>query len=299
MMQTLPHTRFTRPFSFMVLVMAYLLAYAFAAFSVVLLKNTGWHPLFKLALADVVGTVVIFCFSTGFKNSSFYDAYWSVAPVFFLVFLIPLAEPGVDLFRQVLVSLAILAWGTRLTLNWGRHWKGIKMEDWRYVRLKKERRGASVYLVDFFGIHLFPTAIVFGVCLPLYPALVVHTGQLGAFDLLGFALCLTAILIETISDEQLRLFKKRIRDPHEFMKNGLWQYSRHPNYFGEWLFWVGIYLMGLIANPAYWWTGIGVLLLLALFLFASIPMMDKHMMAKRPEYAEHMKRVPAFFPIFW
>lgn len=281
----------------MVLVMAYMLSYAFAAFTVVLLKDVAWHPLFKLALADVVGTVVIFCFSAGFKNSSFYDAYWSVAPPFFLVFLIPLAVPEADLFRQVLVSLAILAWGTRLTLNWGRHWKGIKMEDWRYAELKKGSRGAKALLIDFFAIHFFPTVFVFGVCLPLYPALVDHQRELGIFDLLGFALCLTAILIETISDEQLRLFKKRIKDPQEFMKNGLWQYSRHPNYFGEWLFWVGIYLMGLVANPHYWWTGIGLLVLLAMFLFASIPMMDKHMLSKRPEYAEHMKKVPGFFPL--
>lgn len=296
MMQTLPHTRFTRQFSFMVLVMAYMLSYAFAGFAVVMLKNTGWHPLAKLAIANGVGTVVIFCFSRGFKNSSFFDAYWSVAPAFFLIFLIPLAVPEADTFRQVLVSIAVLAWAVRLTLNWGRHWKGIKMEDWRYGKLKRENSGAKSLLVDFFGIHLFPAIIVFAIGLPLYPALADHKSELGVFDLLAFALCLTAILIETIADEQLRLFKKRIKDPQEFMRNGLWQYSRHPNYFGEWLFWVGIYLMGLIANPRYWWTGIGMLVLLAMFLFASIPLMDKHMVAKRPEYADHSKKVPAFFP---
>ncbi len=55
--------------------------------------------------------------------------------------------------------------------------------------------------------------------------------------------------------------------------------------------------MGLVANPQYWWTGIGILVLLALFLFASIPMMDKHMAAKRPQYAEYKKKVSAFFPL--
>lgn len=295
-MQTLPHTRFTRSFSLMVLVMAYMFSYAFAGFTVVLLKDVAWHPLFKLALANLVGTVVIFCFSTGFGNSSFFDAYWSVAPPFFLVFLIPLAVPEADLFRQVLVSMAILFWGIRLTWHWGRHWKGIKMEDWRYTELKKGGRGIKAHLVDFFAIHFAPSLFIFGACLPLYPALTDHSRELSVFDMLAFALCLSAILIETIADQQLLFFKKRIKNPEEFMKSGLWRLSRHPNYFGEWLFWVGIYLMGLIANPAYWWTGIGVLLLLAMFLFASIPMMEKRMLAKRPEYGDYIKKVPAFFP---
>jgi len=95
----------------------------------------------------------------------------------------------------------------------------------------------------------------------------------------------------------LRNFKKRIREQDEFMKSGLWKISRHPNYFGEWLFWFGIYLFGLIANPAYWWTGIGAVLMLLMFLFISIPLMEKRMVAKRPEYADHIKKVSAFFPI--
>lgn len=296
-MQTLPHTRFTRPFSFLVIVIAYMLSYAFAAFSIVLLKDVDWHPLWKLALADTVGTVVIFIFSVAFKNSSFYDAYWSLAPPAFLVFLVPLALPEVDGFRQILVGTAVIFWGARLTLNWGRHWGGIKMQDWRYAELKGDSRGIKRLAVDFFAIHFFPTVFVFLVCLPLYPAVVDQQTPLTVFDLFAFALCLTAILIETIADEQLRLFKKRIKTPGEFMKSGLWKYSRHPNYFGEWTFWTGIYLMGLVANPAYWWTGVGIVVLLAMFLFASIPMMDKRMVSKRPEYADHIKKVSSLFPL--
>lgn len=295
-MQTLPHTRFTRSFSFLVVVMAYMLSYAFAAFTVVMLKNTGWHPLLRLALADVVGTVVIYLFSLGFRNSSFYDPYWSVAPPFFLLFFVPLAGSEADVFRQVLLGTAVMLWGVRLTGNWARHWKGIRMEDWRYVQLKRGT-AAKVFAVDFFGIHLFPTFMVFMACLPMYPALVKPQTELTVFDMLAFALCLTAIAIETIADEQLRNFKKRIREQDEFMKSGLWKISRHPNYFGEWLFWFGIYLFGLIANPAYWWTGIGAVLMLLMFLFISIPLMEKRMVAKRPEYADHIKKVSAFFPI--
>ena len=294
-MQALPHTRFTKSFSLLIVIMAYMLAYAFSAFSIKLMADLEWHPIWKLALADSVGTVVIYFFSVGFKNSSFYDPYWSVAPPLFLVFLIPLAGDNIG-FRQLLVTVVVLFWSVRLTLNWGRHWTGIKMQDWRYTQLKK-KGGIIAFIADFFGIHFFPTFMVFVGCLPLYPALVDHQGDVTVFDLIAFAVCLVAVGIELIADEQLRLFKKRIEDPQEFMKSGIWHYSRHPNYFGEWLFWLGIYLFGLIANPSYWWTGIGMILMLAMFLFASIPLMDKRMKEKRPEYAAHMKKVSAFFPL--
>lgn len=292
----LPHPRYTKSFSLLIVTIAYLVSYAFAAFSIVLMKDLDWHALWKLAIADSVGTVVIYFFSLGFKNSSFYDPYWSVAPPLFLVFLIPLADESVDGFRQLLVATAMLFWSVRLTYNWVRGWAGIRHEDWRYGQLKK-KGGFVAFIADFLGIHFFPTFMVFMGCLPLYPAIIDQKGDLGAFELIAFAVCLIAVGIELVADEQLRLFKKRINDPKEFMKSGIWQYTRHPNYFGEWLFWLGIYLFGLMANPSYWWTGIGMLLMMCMFIFASIPLMDNRMKEKRPEYAEHMRKVSAFFPM--
>lgn len=293
---SLPQTRYTKSFSLLIVAIAYILSYAFAAFTITLLKDSDWHPLYKLALADAVGTLIIYFFSVGFKNSSFYDAYWSVAPPVFLLFLILISGAETADFRQILVSVALILWAIRLTFNWARHWKGIKMEDWRYVELKK-KGGIQAFIADFIGIHFFPTALVFALCLPLYPALVDHTSELTVFDMLAFAVCLSAITLETIADEQLRIFKHRIKDPQEFMKSGLWAYSRHPNYFGEWLFWFGIFLFGWLANPVYWWTGFGALFLLLMFIFITGPMMDKRMKEKRPEYAEHMKKVSGFFPL--
>jgi steroid 5-alpha reductase family enzyme len=81
------------------------------------------------------------------------------------------------------------------------------------------------------------------------------------------------------------------------MRSGLWSLSRHPNYFGEWLFWVGIFLFGIVSNSQFWWTGIGILSLQILFLFISGPMMDKRILEKRPDYKAHMKKVSAFFPL--
>lgn len=289
-------TRFTKSFSLLLVAVSYTIAYALAAFLITFTKELDWHPLYRLALAHSAATLVVYIFSVAFKNSSFYDAFWSVAPPFFLLFLIPLSSENTDSFRQILVSVVLILWAFRLTFNWARHWTGIKMEDWRYVELKKGG-GVKAFFADFLGIHFFPTAMVFALCLPLYPALVEPVNEVTVLDLLAFATALSGIAIETVADEQLRLFKKRIKSPSEFMRSGLWSLSRHPNYFGEWLFWVGIFLFGIVSNSQFWWTGIGILSLLILFLFISGPMMDKRILEKRPDYKAHMKKVSAFFPL--
>ena len=71
--------------------------------------------------ADIAATVVIFAFSVLYRNSSFYDAYWSVAPIVIAAYWFTLASDAVH-GRQVLVVLCVLAWGVRLTWNWARGW---------------------------------------------------------------------------------------------------------------------------------------------------------------------------------
>ncbi len=78
---------------------------------------------------------------------------------------------------------------------------------------------------------------------------------------------------------------------------GLWRFSRHPNYLGEIGFWWGMWLFALAAAPDWWWTVVGPLAMVLLFAFVSVPMMDRRSLARRPAYAEHMRRVPALFPL--
>jgi steroid 5-alpha reductase family enzyme len=82
------------------------------------------------------------------------------------------------------------------------------------------------------------------------------------------------------------------------MDKGLWSLSRHPNYVGEVAFWWGLWLFGLAAAASWWWTVAGPLGMTALFLGISVPMMDRHLAAGRPRYAEAMKKRSAFLPWF-
>ncbi|MEZ4720246.1 MAG: DUF1295 domain-containing protein, partial [Flavobacteriales bacterium] len=81
------------------------------------------------------------------------------------------------------------------------------------------------------------------------------------------------------------------------MDEGLWKYSRHPNYFGEMLTWWGIYLIALNAGLDHWWTGIGALAITVMFVFISIPLMDKRSLKRRPNFDEYMKRTRMIVPI--
>jgi steroid 5-alpha reductase family enzyme len=291
-----PKLRYTKTFSLLTVACGYVVSYAISAFVLQSISGISWHPLWKLFAANLVGMFVLFLFARLSRNSSFFDAYWSVAPPLFLVYLIPLdAQPGWN-FRQILVFSAVFIWAIRLTLNWARHWGGFSMEDFRYIELKKGG-GLKGFLVDFSAIHFFPALMVFAICLPLYPAVAEYSGDITVFDLLAFTVALCGVILETVADEQMHAFKRRIKKPSEFMRSGVWAYSRHPNYFGEWLFWVGVFLMGLSANPAYYWTGFGLFVLLSMFLGASIPMMEKRMIGKRPDYAAYQKKVSAFIPL--
>ena len=255
-------------------------------------------PLWNMFWADLAATVAIFVFSRLYKNSSFYDAYWSVIPpLIALYWTMAATAQGIDMTRAWLVVILVWLWGVRLTANWATFWPGLEHEDWRYGPIKTNA-GKWNALADFSAIHLFPTVIVFAACLPIYAAVAMDARPLNALDYLAAAVTLIAILIELVSDIQLHRFLTH-RKPGEIMKTGLWALSRHPNYFGEWLFWAGLALFGLAAVPsAWWWVLPGAIAMLVMFLVASIPMIDKRSVERRPEYQAHMARVSGFVPWF-
>jgi steroid 5-alpha reductase family enzyme len=105
-------------------------------------------------------------------------------------------------------------------------------------------------------------------------------------------------LLETISDEQLRSFTKSNPPSGSIMSTGLWAFSRHPNYLGEVSFWWGLFFFGLAAKTSYWWTIVGPIAITLLFVFISIPMMEKRQLARRPGYAVHQQKVSPLIPWF-
>jgi steroid 5-alpha reductase family enzyme len=280
--------------------LACLLAYAVALAGAILIASRfgGNGIIFAAAAADLAATIIIFAFSMIFDNSSIYDPYWSVAPVALAAYwaLHVVTMPAVPA-RQMVVLMLLMAWAFRLTFNCLRRWNNLKQEDWRYADM---RRGAGGFYwpLSLFGFHLFPTIIVFLGCLSLYVSLSAGNSQFGILDVIAACATGAAILIEAAADRQMDTFRADPKNAGRNIGSGLWAYSRHPNYFGEVLFWWGLYLFALSADPGYWWVLIGPVTVTLLFLFVSVPMMDRHMLKKRESYADRMDKISALVPWF-
>lgn len=275
-----------------------LLAYAVAGGAAF---GSGWalranHPLVVAGVADLAGTVVIFVFAWRFDNSSFYDPYWSVAPIALVTYYALVAGDGVTARGAIIIGLVTL-WGLRLTYNWARGWAGLHHEDWRY----RDIRGWSGRLywpASFATIMLLPTLLVFGGCLSPWAALTQASAArpLVLLDGVAAGAMGIAILYEAFADQQLRRFVLSRPGPEAIMDRGLWAYCRHPNYFGEVLFWWGLFGFALAAAPERWWVVVGPTAITLLFLLVSIPLIDARMLARRPGYAAHRRRVSRILP---
>ena len=281
----------SRSQSLSIVFVAYVLAFIMGVFLVWYMPEG--NNLGKLFFIDVALTFFIFMFSFRFGNASIYDPYWSIIPVYILAFwwYHSLAIP--NYLTWGITSLVVLVWSVRLTNNWVRGWKGMHHQDWRYVLLQ-QKTGKWYLLVNFLGIHMFPTLLVWLACVPL-AYIFTSNETFSIINWLGVLVALGGTVLEWVSDNQLRRFK-RMNNSEQVMNSGVWTYLRHPNYLGEILFWWGIYLMSVsFFTP--WYAGAGALGITFLFVFISIPMMDKHMLQQRPAYARYMLEVRALIPV--
>ncbi len=283
--------------SFGIVAIAYALA-GVAAWLVATRLADDWAAWRALLAADVAATAVVFAFSVATGNSSVYDPYWSVAPMVIAPWLVAHAAPDVPALRRVVVVALVCAWGARLTWNWARGWQGLAHEDWRYVEIRG-KTGPAYWPVSFVGIHLMPTIWVYLGSLSLIPALSTGAHAIGPLDLAACAVTLGAIALEAIADQQLRAFRTSGPPPGEIMARGLWRWSRHPNYLGEIGFWWGLYLFALAADPDAWRAIAGPLSITLLFVFVSVPMLDRRSVARRAAYRDHMAQVPGLVPRPW
>jgi steroid 5-alpha reductase family enzyme len=282
-------------FSYSLIILIYSLAILTGKFTLDFLNLD--KPYLEILAADIVVTLVVFVFSFAFQNSSLYDPYWSVIPVPIALYWISVS-PGGNSLRQLLVIMVIGLWSLRLTINWIKSWPNLEHEDWRYKKLKEDT-GKFYWLVSFLGIHLFPTLIVFLGMLPVLPV-AGNSATLGIADLLGALVSVSAILIEYTADEQLRQFNKYNRVKGMNMEQGLWSLCRHPNYLGEILFWLGLFIMALSNHfRSSLWTGVGFLVMFVLFKYISIPMMEKRLIRNKDHYEDYIRKVPALIPRIW
>ena len=276
--------------SLIIVFIAYILAIALGIFTFLSLETMT--DISRFLIADIVATLTIFILSTVYKNASLYDPYWSVIPpvILFGAMLYYNAFGNTSLW----MTLAITIWAIRLTYNWASQWHGFTDMDWRYQAMKD--RAPKVYLLtNLFGIQLFPTAIVF-IQLILGLKVIELNPDMTIFTWLGVLMIIVAAIIQLIADEQMKVFKERTKGQKLCIDEGLWKYSRHPNYFGEITVWWGLYVIYIsIVNKLDVWI-LSPIMMTSLFLFISIPWMEKKIIKTRPQYKAYQKQVSMLIP---
>jgi steroid 5-alpha reductase family enzyme len=236
--------------------------------------------------------VIAWLLSLVLRNVGIVDIFWALA----------IAGAGLAWYLQrpdagprgdLAVLLAIL-WATRLALHIVWRNRG-KPEDRRYqvIRARNEPHFAykSLYLV-----FLLQAVLAWLVAMPLLGTALSGPGPLGAVDLLGVVLWMAGFFLQATADAQLARFQRRPDADRAVMNQGVWRYSRHPNYFGEFLMWWGIWLIAVAGGA--WWTFFGPLLISYFLLKVSgVALTEKDIASRRPEYQDYIRRTSAFVPL--
>ena len=238
--------------------------------------------IWALLFADVIATIFVWGMGLVFENVSVYDPYWSVAPpVMFLVFAI---YKGCWTLPVILLLIAVWYWGIRLTGNWAYTFKGLGHEDWRYTRYRETLSPVLFHITNFFGLNMMPTLLVFACMLPGFGLF--EAGSANWLTWTGFAMCLASATIQLVADTQIHRFRES--HPKQFCNVSLWKHGRHPNYFGEIQMWWGVWVMYASLNGIDWYI-LAPIAMTCLFLFISIPMMEKRQLENKPGYADYRK----------
>lgn len=226
------------------------------------------------------------------KDFSLFDLAWATG------LLLPLAlaaffTPPLSTGKIILVTL-VLVWAVRLTSHLSMRYR-THGKDRRYQKMESSW-GNRWQLHGFFKVFLIQATLAWIIILPeiLY-LLLDHKVSIGPLSLVGIVVALIGFRIEAIADSQLADFKNDPSHP-PFLQEGLWKYSRHPNYVGEVLFWWGVWIFCSAHVPI--WTVISPLTLHLLIRYVSgVPLVEEQW-KKNPAFAAYAASVPVFWPFF-
>lgn len=253
-----------------------------------------------ISLATIAGFwIALWLISLAIRDSSIGDPLYPlsmaiVATVFYFI-----CEGNPD--RQLLILTLTLLWALRLGLYIG--WRNWGREDPRYARLRAHAESLGKNYALYSLTHVFLSlgaASGFAISLPLVLAQrTPEPGELGMLALIGVLLYAMGLALETMADIQLARFKRDPANHNRIMQSGLWRYSRHPNYFGEFVIWCGFFLIAL-ETPWGWLAIVSPVTLLWILVGPlGIGLVERRMQKKRPEaFADYARRTSAFVPWF-
>jgi steroid 5-alpha reductase family enzyme len=224
------------------------------------------------------------------RNAAIVDSLWSLMLFMAGVIYALGSDPRAPRLSLVLWLLAI--WAARLALYITARNVG-QGEDRRYQEIR-ERNQPGFAWKSLYLVFWLQATLAWVISLPLLGAFA-STQPLGVLDYAGVALWLLGFVFEAGGDWQLARFKKNPANAGQVMNRGLWRYTRHPNYFGEFCVWWGFWLIALSAGA--WWSAPGAAVISFLLLRVSgVTLLEKDIGKRRPQYADYVLKTNAFFP---
>lgn len=250
--------------------------------------------LLKVLAAILAYTTLVWLASLWLNDSGIMDIFWG--PGFWLASgFAAYLDPGVG-WRISMVHGLVGVWAIRLALHIGvRNWG--QPEDARYAKWRAEA-GDAWWWRSWFKVFLLQGVIMWIVSWPLLAMVTSKApGSAGLLVSIGQALFIGGLIFEAVADWQLTRFKADESNRGKVLDTGLWRYSRHPNYFGESVIWVGVSLWAL-SLPNGWPLLIGPVLMIWLIIKVSgVAMLDRHLEDAKPKYRDYMRRTSAFVPM--
>jgi steroid 5-alpha reductase family enzyme len=228
------------------------------------------------------------------KNSSIVDIFWGTGFVI-LAWVYFALTPGGFITRKLLLACLTTLWGLKLSLyilyrNWG------KPEDFRYQKMRQES-GNRWWWKSYFQVFMLQGLLMWLISIPLLAAQThLLPDRLTILDILGVALWGIGFFFETAGDLQLARFKSNPANKGKVMDHGVWQFTRHPNYFGDATQWWGYFLIATAAGG--WWTIFSPVFMTTLLMRVSGVTLLEKTLETRPGYKDYFERTSAFIPWF-
>jgi len=255
--------------------------------------------------ALLIGIILLlWAYASQIRDASCIDAFWAFGMVIMAsASWIQIGTPG---GRAALIFGLTAAWGLRLASHLYTRWRA-EGEDSRYKKIlghAMEKNGWSWPKAALIMVFAMQGPLLFMACLPAQMGIIASAqeaetgGDIGALAIIGAVAAIIGIAFETIGDAQLKSFKANPDNAGKVMDKGLWRYTRHPNYFGDFMTWWGIWLVaaeaGLLVAAV---SIIGpIFLSFTLMKWSGAPMLERGIKKRRPEYAAYIERTPGFFP---
>ena len=249
----------------------------------------------QILLTNALGITCAICLlwviSLYRKDASIVDLFWGLG--FALVSWISLLVAGSLSPRALLICVLVSLWGIRLSsyLAW-RNWG--QLEDYRYAAMR-ERHGWRFPLVSLLTVFGLQGAIMWVVSLPIQVG-ITKSASSHLPTWIGVCCFAIGLLFETLGDFQLARFKADPGNRRKVMNQGLWRYTRHPNYFGDFLVWWGLYLLAA-ESGTWWWTIVGPLLMSFLLIRVSgVRLLENSLRNRVAGYDQYVRTTSSFFP---